>query len=438
MSFQSLGLSIEVQQALKSAGYESPTPVQSRTIPAVLKGKDVLVSAQTGTGKTASFVAPMLDILSKAPPPTSNRVKGLILSPTRELALQLQQSIVDYGSQSGLSSAVVFGGVKINPQMMRLRKGVHLLVATPGRLLDLRRQNAIAFDQLKILVLDEADKMLNLGFREEINQLLNILPRKRQTLMFSATLSPEIKKLANNILHKPVDVAVTPNELTPTAVKQWLVPVDKKRKTALLINLIEENNWHQALVFSNTKKGADRLAKDLTAAGHSAGAIHGDKSQALRLKNLQRFKTGKVKLLIATDVASRGLDIGELPIVLNFDLPKVAEDYVHRIGRTGRASESGEAVSLVCADEFDNLRKIEQLLRAIIPREYIDNFDPKHNLPESKGVPAPGRPKKPKKPKKQKEGTNQNPLKKPSSRFKAKLRAKPRAKSKTETPRSRR
>ena len=402
MNFKSLGLSIEVQQALTVAGYQAPTPVQSKTIPAILKGYDVLVAAQTGTGKTASFTAPMLDILNKASPPSSNHVKGLILSPTRELAVQLHQAIIDYGRYSGLRSAVVFGGVKINPQMMSLRKGVHLLVATPGRLLDLQRQNAIAFDQLEIFVLDEADKMMNLGFRAEINKLLDILPRTRQTLMFSATLSPEIKKLSKTMLQEPVEIAITPNEIAPSKVKQWLVAVDKKRKTELLVELIKEKKWHQTLVFTNTKQGADRLVKDLSAAGNEACAIHGDKSQAVRLRNLQLFKTREMKILIATDLASRGLDIDELPVVINFDLPKVAEDYVHRIGRTGRAGESGEAISLVSADEFEYLRKIEQLLREIVPREYVDNFDPDQNLPESKGVPAPSRPKKPKKPKKPK------------------------------------
>ena len=402
MNFKSLGLSIEVQQALKAAGYQAPTLVQSKAIPAVLTGCDVLVAAQTGTGKTACFAAPMLDILSNASPPKSNHVKGLILSPTRELAIQLHQAIIDYGRYSGLRSAVVFGGVKINPQMMILRKGVHLLVATPGRLLDLQRQNAIAFDQLEIFVLDEADKMMSLGFREEIDQLLDILPRNHQTLMFSATLSPEIKKLAKTMLHEPVEIAVTPNEIAPSKVKQWLVAVDKKRKTELLVELIKENKWRQALVFANTKKDADRLVKNLSASGNEACSIHGGKSQAVRQRNLQLFKTQQVRILVATDLASRGLNIGELPVVLNFDLPKVAEDYVHRIGRTGRAGENGEAISLVSVDEFEHLRKIEQLLREIIPREHIDNFATDHNLPESKGVPAPSRPKKPKKPKKPK------------------------------------
>ena len=402
MNFKSLGLSIDVQKALKAAGYQAPTAVQSKTIPAILKGRDVLVAAQTGTGKTAGFAVPMLDILSKGSPPKPNHVKGLILSPTRELAIQLHQAVIDYGRYSGLRSTAVFGGVKINPQMMILRKGVHLLIATPGRLLDLKLQNAIAFDQLEILVLDEADKMMSLGFRAEINQLLKILPRKRQTLMFSATLSPEIKKLAETMLHEPVEITVTPNEIAPSKVKQWLVSVEKKRKTELLIELIKEEKRRRALVFVNTKKNADRLVKDLSASGIQAYAIHGDKSQAVRQRNLQAFKTKTINILVATDLASRGLDIGKLPVVFNFDLPRIAEDYVHRIGRTGRAKDSGEAISMVSADEFDNLRNIEQLLREVIPREQVDNFEPDHLLPESDGVPAPGREKRPKKPKKSK------------------------------------
>ena len=402
MNFKSLGLSIKVQQALKAAGYQVPTQVQSQTIPAVLKGCDVLVAAQTGTGKTACFAAPMLDILSKASPPKSNHVKGLILSPTRELAIQLHQAIIDYGRYSGLNSAVVFGGAKINPQMMALRKGVHLLVATPGRLLDLYKHNAIAFNQLEIIVLDEADKMMNLGFRGEIDQILDVLPRQRQTIMLSATLSPEIKSLARAILQRPTEITITPHKITPTKLKQRIICVDKKRKTELLVELVKKHEWRQALVFTNTKKNTDRLVSVLSAAGNKASAIHGDKSQSLRQRNLQAFKTQEIQILVATDLASRGLDIGELPMVINFELPKIAEDYVHRIGRTGRASESGEAISLVSADEFEYLRKIEQLLREIIPREHIDNFATDHTLPESKGVPAPSRPKKPKKPKKPK------------------------------------
>jgi ATP-dependent RNA helicase RhlE len=403
MTFQSAGLSMALQQALGEAGYVSPTPVQTQTIPLVLQGKDVLVAAQTGTGKTASFVAPLLDLMEVGAQPGSNEVKGLILVPTRELAVQVHQAIKDYGVHSKLRSAVVYGGVKINPQMMTLRKGVHLLVATPGRLLDLYSQNAVKFGQLKVLVLDEADRMLSVGFSEEIDQLRKLLPRQRQTLMFSATMSKEVRQLAGRILNEPAQIDISPESVAAVRVAQWLAPVDKKRKAALLTALLSSNNWDQALVFVNTKKGADGLVRDLAKADISAVAIHGDKSQAVRLGNLELFKNGETQVLVATDVASRGLDIGGLPAVINFDLPKVAEDYVHRIGRTGRASKDGEAVSLVCADEFESLRKIEQLIRQVIRREYVDDFNPSHEVPESKGVPAPAKPKKPKKPKKSKD-----------------------------------
>jgi ATP-dependent RNA helicase RhlE len=287
--------------------------------------------------------------------------------------------------------------------MMTLRKGVHLLVATPGRLLDLYSQNAVKFGQLKVLVLDEADRMLSVGFSEEIDQLRKLLPRQRQTLMFSATMSKEVRQLAGRILNEPAQIDISPESVAAVRVAQWLAPVDKKRKAALLTALLSSNNWDQALVFVNTKKGADGLVRDLAKADISAVAIHGDKSQAVRLGNLELFKNGETQVLVATDVASRGLDIGGLPAVINFDLPKVAEDYVHRIGRTGRASKDGEAVSLVCADEFESLRKIEQLIRQVIRREYVDDFNPSHEVPESKGVPAPAKPKKPKKPKKSKD-----------------------------------
>lgn len=400
MTFQSLGLSTATQQALADAGYGNPTPVQKQTIPLVLQGKDVLAAAQTGTGKSASFVAPMLDLVTTDGALESNRVKGLILVPTRELAVQVHQSIERYGVHAGLRSVVVYGGVKINPQMMSLRKGVHILVATPGRLLDLYSQNAVKFNQLKVLVLDEADRMLSLGFSEEMDQLLKILPGRRQTLMFSATLSREVRQLAGRILHKPVEVTISSESVAAVKVNQWLAPVDKKQKAVLLVGMLMNNHWDQALVFVNTKKGADRLTRDLRASNISAAAIHGDKSQAVRLSNLQQFKNGETQVLVATDVASRGLDIGGLPVVINFELPKVAEDYVHRIGRTGRANKSGEAISLVCADEFESLRNIEQLIRQVIRREYVDDFEPSHDVPESKGVPAPAKPKKPKKPKK--------------------------------------
>ena len=400
MKFHELGLSAGIQQAFADAGYRKPTPVQSKTIPLVLQGKDVMVAAQTGTGKTASFVAPILDLLSANSRRRSNQINGLILVPTRELAIQVHQSIKDYGTNSGLRAAVVHGGVKISPQMMSLRSGVHLLVATPGRLLDLYYQNAVKFDQLNFLVLDEADRMLSLGFADEMSQLLKVLPSKRQTLMFSATLSTQVKKLAARLLKNPTEITISPERIAAVKVNQWLAPVDKKRKTTLLLALLAKKSREQALVFVNTKKGAEVLTQSLTNAGFSAAAIHGDKSQAVRLRNLNEFKTGKVQILTGTDIASRSLDIGNLPVVINFDLPKVAEDYVHRVGRTGRANKTGEAISLVSADEFEKLRSIEQLLQEVIRREYVEGFDPSHEVPESNGVPSPRKPKKPKKPKK--------------------------------------
>ena len=385
---------------MDTAGYQDPTAVQTKTIPTVLKGKDVLVIAQTGTGKTASFIAPMLDLMQAGTSLESNQVKGLILVPTRELAVQVHQSIIEYGMHSGLRTGVVYGGVKINPQMMAMRGGAHLLVATPGRLIDLYNQNAVKFDQLKILVLDEADKMLGLGVSDEVNRLVNLLPKRRQTLMFSATFSTEIRHLAGKMLHEPIEITVSSERVAAIEVDQWLAPVDKQRKTALLLFLLTNNHWQQTLVFVNTKKDADRLTKALSAEGIVAAAIHGDKSQAVRLRHLQAFKSGELQVLVGTDVASRGLDIDGLPAVINFDLPKIAEDYVHRIGRTGRANRIGEAVSLVAADEFEKLRNIEQLIQQIIRRGYVDGFSPDQDVPVSQGVPLPRKPKKPKKPKK--------------------------------------
>lgn len=404
MTFQELGLARGIQRALTLAGYAAPTVVQIQAIPLVLQGKDLIVAAQTGTGKTASFVAPILQLL-RPHSRVSNQANALILVPTRELAIQVHQSLNDYGANSQLRSAVVYGGVKINPQMMRLRGGVDVLVATPGRLLDLQRQNAIKFDQLRILVLDEADRMLSLGFADEMAQLLKKFPAKRQTLLFSATLSPPVKKLAKQTLHEPAEITINPQQVAAISIKQWLAPADRERKTALLLALLTQNSWAQALVFVNTRKGADVLAKKLTKGGFTVSVIHGDKSQAVRLRNLNEFKTGNTQILIGTDVAARGLDIGELPVVVNFELPKVAEDYVHRIGRTGRANQTGEAISLVSACEYEKLRNIEQLLQEVIQRDNVAGFEPRVEVPESKGVPAPRKPKKDKKPKKNKKET---------------------------------
>ena len=387
MSFSNLPLHPSILKAIDETGYNQPTPIQAQAIPAVLSGKDLLAAAQTGTGKTAAFTLPILHLLNKSDVAPSNQARALIITPTRELAAQIADNIEIYSKHLSLSSTVVFGGVKINPQMMRLRKGVDILVATPGRLLDLYQQKAIRFDQLEILVLDEADRMLDMGFIHDIKRILKILPKKRQNLLFSATFSDEIRTLAKGLVHQPVEISVTPRNTTVSKIKQWLVPVDKKRKSGLLIKLIHEQEWQQVLVFSRTKHGANRLIKQLDAANIKAMAIHGNKSQGARTKALAEFKAGKIRVLVATDIAARGIDINELPNVVNFDLPNVPEDYVHRIGRTGRAGSIGEAVSLVSADEIKQLTDIERLIQKLIPREYINGFEPQHELPESRLLP---------------------------------------------------
>ena len=399
MSFTTMGLSEPILRAVEEQGYATPTPIQEKAIPVVLEGKDLMAAAQTGTGKTAGFALPILEKLSRGPKVQANQVRTLILTPTRELAAQIDASIVAYGKHLPLRSTVVFGGVKINPQMMILRRGVDILVATPGRLLDLYNQNAVRFKQLEVLVLDEADRMLDMGFIHDIKKILALLPRKRQTLMYSATFSDEIRTLASKLVKNPVQISVTPRNTAVKSVKQWLIPVDKKRKPALLIELIKKNKWDQALVFTRTKHGANRLTQQLEKAGIRAVPIHGNKSQNARTKALADFKAGKVRILVATDIAARGLDIDQLPQVVNFDLPNVAEDYVHRIGRTGRAGSKGQAVSLVSADEFKQLSDIEYLVKQLIPREYLDGFEPVNDVPASRLDRRPKRPKKPKKPK---------------------------------------
>ncbi len=384
MSFAALGLIEPLLQTLTALNYLTPTPVQREAIPAVLKGRDLLAAAQTGTGKTAGFALPLLHRLTlQGPQVASNGVRALILVPTRELAEQVHQSIQTYGQNLPLRSYAVYGGVSINPQMMKLRKGIDLLVATPGRLLDLYRQNAVKFNQLQVLVLDEADRMLDLGFSKELDEVFAALPRKRQTLLFSATFSEAIRQMAGNLLRDPLSIEVTPRNAAAKTVKQWLVTVDKKRKGELLLHLLSTQPWGkgQALVFVKTRKGVDQLEQELRAAGIRVDAIHGDKPQATRLRALERFKAGEVQLLVATDVAARGLDIHDLPLVVNFDLPIVAEDYVHRIGRTGRAGASGQALSLVCADEVNQLAAIETLIRQTLPRQEQSGFAPDHRVP---------------------------------------------------------
>ena len=399
MSFADLGLCAPILEAVAQKGYDTPSPIQRQAIPAVIQGKDVMAAAQTGTGKTAGFTLPLLERLAKGKRAGANQARALVLTPTRELAAQVGESVRDYGRHLPLSSAVVFGGVKINPQMMKLRKGVDILVATPGRLLDLYNQNAVKFDHLEVLILDEADRMLDMGFIHDIRKIIAALPRQRQNLLFSATFSDDIRKLAKGLVNDPIEISVTPrNAATPT-VEQWIHPVDKKQKSALLTQLIRDNDWQQVLVFSRTKHGANRLARYLDEKGIRAAAIHGNKSQGARTKALADFKRGKVKVLVATDIAARGLDIEQLPQVVNFDLPNVPEDYVHRIGRTGRAGATGHAVSLVSADEFKQLSDIERLTKKLLDRKLVDGFEPVHDLPESRLDHRPVKSNKPKRPK---------------------------------------
>lgn len=425
MSFAELGLSKPILTAIKEAGYSQPSPIQKQAIPAILENNDIMAAAQTGTGKTAGFTLPLLEILSRGPKASGNQVRALVLTPTRELAAQVADSVATYGQHLNLRSDVVFGGVKINPQMMRLRKGTDILVATPGRLLDLYNQKAIRFDQLEILVLDEADRMLDMGFIHDIKKVLALLPKRRQNLLFSATFSDEIRRLAKGLMNQPVEVSVSPaNAATPT-VEHLLHPVDKKEKTALLIHLIMDQNWQQALVFSRTKHGANKIVKKLIESGISAAAIHGNKSQGARTKALADFKNGEVKILVATDIAARGIDIEQLPQVVNFDLPNVAEDYVHRIGRTGRAGSTGKAVSLVSADEVDQLKDIERLIKKLIPRDTLPGFDPNHVVPETRLDTRPIKAKKPKKPKKDHPQHNGEPGKKPAKKNDAPIKLEP-------------
>jgi ATP-dependent RNA helicase RhlE len=399
MSFTSLGLSTPILDALVEQGYATPTPIQVQAIPAVLQGKDVMGAAQTGTGKTAGFTLPILERLSRGRPAQANQARALVLTPTRELAAQVADSVSIYARYLPLRSTAVFGGVKINPQMIKLRKGVDVLVATPGRLLDLYNQNAVRFKHLEVLVLDEADRMLDMGFIHDIRKILNLLPKHRQNLMFSATFSREIRDLAKGLVKDPVEISVSPRNTAVESVEQLIYPVDKKQKAALLTQLILDNGWQRVLVFSRTKHGANKLTRQLESAGIDAVAIHGNKSQSARTKALAEFKSGKIRILVATDIAARGLDIDRLPQVVNFDLPNVPEDYIHRIGRTGRAGATGQAISLVCADEFIQLSDIERLLGQLLTRKLVDGFEPVHDLPESSLSNRPIRAKKPKKPK---------------------------------------
>jgi ATP-dependent RNA helicase RhlE len=377
MSFDTLGLRAELLRAVSDQGYNEPTPIQRQAIPVILEGRDLLAGAQTGTGKTAGFTLPLLQRLSTTASAGGRKpIRALILTPTRELAAQVEQSVVTYGKHLSLNSTVIFGGVSINPQISKLRKGIDVLVATPGRLLDHIGQKTLDLSQVEILVLDEADRMLDMGFIRDIRKILALLPRGRQNLLFSATFSEEIKQLSDGLLNNPALIEVARRNTATELVTQVVHPVDRERKRELLSQLIGTNNWRQVLVFTRTKHGANRLAEQLDKDGITSAAIHGNKSQGARTKALADFKAGNVRVLVATDIAARGLDIDQLPHVVNFELPNVAEDYVHRIGRTGRAGNEGEALSLVCVDEDRLLRDIERLIKRDIPKVVVDGFMP--------------------------------------------------------------
>ncbi len=380
MSFNTLGLSDALLRAIDKKGYTTPSPIQEKAIPPILERKDVLASAQTGTGKTAGFTLPLLQILSQGQILRKRPVRALVLTPTRELAAQILENVKAYSEFLDLRSMVIFGGVNDKPQIRGLRNGVDILVATPGRLLDLHNQKALSLSNVEILVLDEADRMLDMGFQRDINKILSLLPKKRQNLLFSATFSKEIKKLANGILHHPVWVEAAPENTTAEKVDQKIYRVDQKRKTELIIKFIAEGNWQQVLVFTRTKHGANRLSEKMSKAGITAAAIHGNKSQGARTKALGGFKKGAIRVLVATDIAARGLDIPLLPHVVNFELPNISEDYVHRIGRTGRAGASGEAISLVSQEELSYVKGIERLLGEKLKSEVIEGFEPTNNV----------------------------------------------------------
>ena len=377
MSFEKLGLSESLLKAVAEQGYTTPTPVQKEAIPTIVEGHDVLAAAQTGTGKTAGFTLPLLERLSHTHPKMAKKqVRVLVLTPTRELAAQVAQSIKTYGKYMKYSSTVIYGGVGINPQLATIRKGVDIVIATPGRLLDIAGQGGIDFSVLETLVLDEADRMLDMGFIHDIKRLMKMMPQKKQTLLFSATFSPEIKKLASSFLNNPTTIEVARQNSTVDQIKQVVHYVDKGRKRELLSQLIKTKDWRQVLVFTRTKHGANKLTKQLNEAGIETLAIHGNKSQGARTKALANFKSNDIRVLVATDIAARGLDIEQLPHVVNFELPNVPEDYVHRIGRTGRAGQSGEAVSLVCIDEHSLLFDIEKFIKKDIQKVNIEAFTP--------------------------------------------------------------
>ncbi|WP_192034548.1 DEAD/DEAH box helicase [Halomonas sp. YLGW01] len=379
MSFSDLGLRSELLRAVEEQGYTVPTPIQRQAIPAVLKGGDLLASAQTGTGKTAGFTLPLLQRLADGPRPKARQIRALVLTPTRELAAQIGDNVEGYGRHLKLTSKVIFGGVGQQPQVDAIRPGLDILVATPGRLLDLHQQRHVDLSQVETLVLDEADRMLDMGFIHDIKKLLRLLPAKRQNLLFSATFSNEIQTLANQLLDEPTMIEVARRNTTAETVDQAIYKVDREKKRELLAHLIKEKQWYQVLVFTRTKHGANRLAEQLSKQDIPSMAIHGNKSQSARTKALAAFKSGDLQVLVATDIAARGLDISELPHVVNFELPNVAEDYVHRIGRTGRAGSEGQAVSLVCVDEHGLLKGIERLIKRDLEKRIEPGFEPDPN-----------------------------------------------------------
>lgn len=381
MPFTTLGLQTEIIQALEKKGYKTPTPIQIKAIPLIIEGHDILASAETGTGKTAAFTLPLLQVLMNKRKETNRAVRALILTPTRELAAQIGDNVKTYGTHTPFTSRVIFGGVNINEQIKKLRNGSDILIATPGRLLDLVSQGVIDLSKVEILVLDEADRMLDMGFIHDIKKILKLLPINRQNLLFSATFSDEIKKLSSTILKNPLTIEVAKQNAPTELVTHMVYPVDNKRKRELLSLLIKTNKWEQVLVFTRTKHGANKLANQLTLDGITAEAIHGNKSQSARTRALANFKSGAIRVLVATDIAARGLDIDQLPHVVNFELPNVPEDYVHRIGRTGRAGKPGWACSLVCVDEHKLLADIEKLLKKAISKTFEPGFEVDPTIP---------------------------------------------------------
>lgn len=403
-TFEELGLSKSILLSLKKQDYKVPSPIQRETIPYILKGKDVMAASQTGTGKTAAFVLPLLHKLEeKSEKLKNNTTKILILAPTRELAKQIDESIQTYGQFLQIKSTAVFGGVKINPQMLTLTQGVNILVATPGRLLDLHRKNAIQFNELEVLVLDEADRMLNLGFEDELAEIMALIPKKRQNLLFTATFTEEVRLLAKEWISDPVEITIAPEIVTPDEVNQWIIPVDKIDRPNVLIKLLEDHTGkkgEKVLIFVKTKNKAEKIVRRIRDTGLMALAIHGDKSQGSRTTALKELQHGTVKILVATDLAARGLDIELLPLIINYDLPHLKEDYIHRIGRTGRAGAKGEAISFVSREDFHKLRDIERLTKQVLERRIMEGFEPKEILRESILNTKPFPLKKPKKKKK--------------------------------------